>query len=166
MKVIRTLEDPTAELRVELRQHANNYFSYRLFAREGSRWKPSKACFKFEFSSYAGAFVRAARELPWLANAVGAASNDSRHAYHLELSRGLAFRFATFSAMDFANDHDHCIACMAKFADFESDGILHEGFVTKYVIPDGSGHWQWNWVCAACFRDFQESLAWRLEPAG
>jgi len=39
----------------------------------------------------------------------------------------------------------------------------HCGFVTRFDRPDGSGSWQWNWVCSRCFNGLRELLQWRIE---
>jgi hypothetical protein len=50
-------------------------------------------------------------------------------------------------------DHDHCQFCNAKFAAFEGQGILLQGWTT----PD-----EYHWVCDACFADFRDRFAWRV----
>jgi len=57
-------------------------------------------------------------------------------------------------------DHDHCVACWAKVAEFEGQEIIHEGYVT---LPDNSKNdrYQW-WICPECFSDLSMTLGWAV----
>ena len=50
------------------------------------------------------------------------------------------------------NDHDHCVFCWDKFAEY--DGCRHEGYCTE----DGM-----DWICEVCFDDFKERFGWRVK---
>lgn len=49
------------------------------------------------------------------------------------------------------NDHDHCVFCWDKFAEY--DGCLHEGYSTRD---------RYYWICQSCFRDFQARFCWKV----
>jgi len=51
----------------------------------------------------------------------------------------------------------------SRFNVVEWPGVQHEGYVTRYKIPNGSGLWQWNWVCQECFAKLSETMQWRSE---
>ncbi len=51
-------------------------------------------------------------------------------------------------------DHDHCEFCWAKFMEEELPGVLHYGYTTVD---------HYRWVCEACFEDFRDRFAWRVE---
>lgn len=56
-------------------------------------------------------------------------------------------------------DHDHCVACWAKFSD-DIPGALCEGYST------GSGHdpgIRNEWVCNECFSRLAEELRWTTD---
>jgi hypothetical protein len=52
-------------------------------------------------------------------------------------------------------DHDHCEFCSAKFMVDDLPDVLHEGYCTLD---------ERHWICAACFDDFNEMLAWIVVP--
>jgi hypothetical protein len=81
----------------------------------------------------------------------------------MERLRGLSFRLAAYKT-EIHGDHDHCSACWQKLMEKEWPGLQHEGYVTRYSIPNGSGDWQWNWVCSKCFSDLRETMQWTVEP--
>jgi len=57
-------------------------------------------------------------------------------------------------------DHDHCVACWAKFAEFEDskEPIKHEGYTTCSDYRHGA---EYDWVCLQCFADFMVAMEWR-----
>jgi hypothetical protein len=59
-------------------------------------------------------------------------------------------------------DHDHCAACMAKFAEFEGPDIQHEGYTTRADYPRGAGY---EWICMACFSDLKHATGWTEAPS-
>jgi hypothetical protein len=98
---------------------------------------------------------------------------------------GLSFRLQRYQAPTDEWDHDHCCGCWAKFAGFDGEGILHEGFMTSMPSDDGppdpdfiddckakgmtcirepiiSG-FALRWVCCGCFEEFREVLGFRLQ---
>lgn len=57
-------------------------------------------------------------------------------------------------------DHDHCVVCGAKFAEFDGEDILHEGYATTGEYPRGADY---EWVCKTCFDELQTALNWIAE---
>jgi hypothetical protein len=57
-------------------------------------------------------------------------------------------------------DHDHCAACMAKFAELDGPDILHEGYATGDDDVKGANY---EWVCAKCFTELQPVLGWTCD---
>ena len=55
-------------------------------------------------------------------------------------------------------DHDHCLACNAKFAEAEGTGILHEGYTTCSDYMRGA---EYHWICPTCFTELKPDLGWR-----
>ena len=55
-------------------------------------------------------------------------------------------------------DHDHCVACWAKLAEFGGPGVHREGYATTADHTRGEGYY---WICPQCFLDLQEELQWR-----
>jgi hypothetical protein len=158
VRTIRTIEHPNGRHRIEFYRRGDGTFGYRQSEMVRKRWRRSDQT----EAEFAAAVVYAAEATGWLANALQS-STDWRQNYHLELSRGLTFRFAVYEEHVFG-DHAHCLACSAKFAQWDWPDVQHEGCVTRYHVPDGSGRWQWNWVCAQCFQDLRAQLDWQLEP--
>jgi hypothetical protein len=58
-------------------------------------------------------------------------------------------------------DHDHCVACWAKFSD-SIPGTLHEGYMTGVDHPRGL---RLDWVCDDCFSKLKEELQWTTGSA-
>jgi hypothetical protein len=54
-------------------------------------------------------------------------------------------------------DHDHCMACWAKFAESEGPEILNEGYAT---VADSQWGLDYHWVCLQCFADLHELMEW------
>jgi len=56
-------------------------------------------------------------------------------------------------------DHDHCVACWAKFMeqDDPTEEIEHEGWTTTALYIHGA---RYEWVCLQCFADFREAMGW------
>jgi hypothetical protein len=81
---------------------------------------------------------------------------------HLELQphlRDLSFRKKPYREYRPGWDHDHCVACGAKLAEFESptEVILHEGFATTEDMPRGADYY---WACSECFQLFKAEMNW------
>src|SRR3954454_11887295 len=94
MRNSREIEHPNGRHRLKLfddKQGAWRYQQYDLFRK---RWRavlePAGP-----FESYARTLVEAQNAMPWVTSAVSDQS-DWRHGWHLELSRGLAFRFTQY----------------------------------------------------------------------
>ena len=72
--------------------------------------------------------------------------------------QGLTLHFRRYTRWSESWDHDHCVACWAKFAEFDGPEILHEGYATG---PDYVHGENYAWVCPRCFYDLQRALEWR-----
>jgi hypothetical protein len=70
---------------------------------------------------------------------------------------GFKLRRKKYSAPRKDWDHDHCIACWAKFADFDGPGILHEGYATTSESKWGEDY---HWVCPTCFIELHDVMHW------
>jgi hypothetical protein len=72
--------------------------------------------------------------------------------------RGLALLRRPYMKWSESWDHDHCAACWAKFAEFEGEGIQHEGYATP---PGYHGEREgYDWVCITCFDDLKNEMGW------
>ncbi len=49
-------------------------------------------------------------------------------------------------------DHDHCVACWAKFMESGAD-VLTEGYATED---------SYHWICSDCLRDLKDEMGWTL----
>jgi hypothetical protein len=76
-------------------------------------------------------------------------------------------------------DHEHCRLCWAKFAEWEADDVLNEGYVLDFErsaefnsederttsFPEegvrmvGSPTEE-TWICGTCFEDFKDHFQW------
>jgi hypothetical protein len=74
-----------------------------------------------------------------------------------EQIRGVKLRRKKYSAPRKDWDHDHCMACWAKFADFDGPDILHEGYATTAESKWGEDY---HWVCSTCFTDLRDVMNW------
>jgi hypothetical protein len=82
---------------------------------------------------------------------------------HLEQQpflRDVAFRRSRYRKYRPGWDHDHCVGCWAKFAEFDSpeETILHEGFATTDEFARGA---EYYWACQDCFTTFKDQMGWR-----
>src|SRR5258708_6096562 len=141
----RLLASPDGREKVELFGPHKGTYGFRLWQRRRKAWRQAGEICQFE--NYARAVVEAGRQIAWIGRALGPEHGDSRLSYHLELLRGYTFQFAVYVEVKYGDDHHHCSACMAKLAEQDWPGAQHEGYVTRYSIPDGSGRAQWNWIC-------------------
>jgi hypothetical protein len=149
--------------KIELSGPHNGLYGFRLWRRKRKAWRREAEIFQFD--SYARAVVEAAKQVDWLGQALTPPPPaDHRLTYHLELLRGHTFQFSAYTEEDFGHDH-HCSACWVKIAEGEW-ADLHQGFVTTYYIPDGSGNSQWNWLCEKCFSDLKDSMQWQVGESG
>jgi len=160
LRLLNRLFSPDEREKIELSGPHDGAYGFRLWRRKRKAWRHEAEIFQFD--SYARAVVEAAEQVEWLARAL--TPTDSLLSYHLELLRGQTFQFSVYREESFGDDHYHCSACRAKIAEGEWADV-HHGFVTRYQIPDGSGHSQWNWLCEKCFTDLKASMQWQIcEP--
>ena len=54
-------------------------------------------------------------------------------------------------------DHDHCEACMTKFAEFDGPDFQHEGYAACEEYPRGASY---AWVCLRCFDELHVEMGW------
>jgi hypothetical protein len=74
---------------------------------------------------------------------------------NLQRLKGLRFVRAVFRKRRDDWDHEHCVGCWQKFAEFGNPPeVLHGGF--REVERD-------EWVCPDCFEAFREELNWSVE---
>jgi hypothetical protein len=100
----------------------------------------------------------------------------------LERLRASSFQLADYTAPNAEWDHDHCVGCWAKFADFDAPEVLHRGYFTIAQFDDEppevppliqqareSGRDVMKkpdtkeWVCPECFEELRSALDWKLE---
>jgi hypothetical protein len=151
---------PNGRERVELSGPQDGVYGFRIWRCKRKIWRKQQETYRFD--SYACAVVEAAREIDWLGRALSPGT-DWRITYHLELLRGYAFEFSAYSEQRFGSDHYHCSACWQKIAEYVAADVRHEGYFTRYSIPDNSGASPWNWVCDNCFQDLQAKMNWTVE---
>lgn len=72
-------------------------------------------------------------------------SNQFNYLYKSELKKKNFIETAT-------RDHTHCSFCWEKFG--EADNLLHQGYCTNDEC---------HWICASCFRDFNEIFGWIVD---
>jgi hypothetical protein len=77
--------------------------------------------------------------------------------------KGVRLQRRKWKATPDGSDHDHCAVCWAKLAEWDSPGILHEGYTTCDDFVHGAGY---EWVCEMCFTDLKDDMEWRLVPPG
>jgi len=160
MRKFHAIQHQNGRHRVDFFQDKDGAWRYQPVALVKKRWR-TISDLAGPFDSYALALVHANQALPWIILALDE-NPEWRHKWHLELLRGLAFRFARFDESQHS-DHAHCSACWKTLVPDHSAGpdMDHEGYLTRYFIPDGSGKWQWNWLCTACFQDLRAALLWQ-----
>ena len=73
--------------------------------------------------------------------------------------KGLRLHFRRYTRWSDDWDHDHCEACMAKFAEFDGENILHEGYASGDDYRHGAGY---AWICGECFNDLKDDMNWSL----
>jgi hypothetical protein len=56
-------------------------------------------------------------------------------------------------------DHDHCVACWAKFAEFDGPDIQREGYATCEDYQYGACY---EGICRACFSDLKDDMDWTV----
>jgi hypothetical protein len=54
-------------------------------------------------------------------------------------------------------DHDHCILCFKKLAEWDGPDIAHEGYTTLADYKFGADY---HWVCRQCFSELREIMQW------
>jgi hypothetical protein len=74
--------------------------------------------------------------------------------------RGVAWRLTKYRQYRPGWDHDHCVGCWAKFAEFDSaaETILHEGYATTGEYDLGA---EYCWACRECFETFKSQMDWK-----
>jgi hypothetical protein len=163
LRLFNLLISPNEREKIELSGPHEGAYGFRLWRRKRKVWRRDAEIFQFD--TYARAVVEAAKRVDWLGQALTPPlPADSRLTYHLELLRGHTFQFSVYTEACFG-DHDHCSACRAKIAEGEW-ADFHQGYVTRYRIPDGSGHAQWNWLCEKCFSDLKDPMQWQIGESG
>jgi hypothetical protein len=73
-------------------------------------------------------------------------------------TRGFAFTWRTYTKPRDDWDHDHCEGCGVKFAEFDGEDILREGYASDARYKDRPGYY--DWVCAKCFADLGDAMGW------
>ena len=164
MRIHRTITDASGRHRVVIRQQAEG-FTVEEWEQVNKRWSRTQSQLDGRsFPSYAAAVVAIGRHCAWLVEALSAELSDAISLpYHLELLRGMTYRFQAYPCGDFG-DHHHCENCWAKFMFRDEPDILQEGYAGRYFIPGGNGEWQWSWICRDCFERFRERLQWEVNP--
>ncbi len=73
--------------------------------------------------------------------------------------RGVRFQRMRYREYRPGWDHDHCVACWAKFAEFDdpNEPIQHEGYTTCADYEHGA---EYDWVCLECFSLFKDAMGW------
>jgi hypothetical protein len=73
--------------------------------------------------------------------------------------KGVRLQYLRYTQPSPTWDHDHCAGCWAKFAEFEGEDILHEGYTTCEDDPRGACC---DWVCPSCFGDLKDEMQWTV----
>ena len=100
----------------------------------------------------------------------------------LEHLRASSFQLADYTPPTAEWDHDHCVGCWTKFANFDAPDVLHSGYFTFVQFEDEpleeppliqqareSGCDVMKkpdtkeWVCQECFEEFRKTLDWKLK---
>lgn len=73
--------------------------------------------------------------------------------------RGVKFYRKGYRAYRPGWDHDHCVACWAKFQEHGSDlePVETLGYTTGQEYERGPGY---EWVCSTCFADYKIEMGW------
>lgn len=66
---------------------------------------------------------------------------------------GATLNFIRYQAPSDTWDHDHCEFCWAKFAEWDGEEILKEGYNTQDKR---------DWICPRCFEDFKVRFNWTV----
>ncbi len=69
--------------------------------------------------------------------------------------RGVHFQRKQYRAYRPGWDHDHCIACWAKFE--ATEPTPRDGYTT---CPDYQHGAEYDWVCPECFVLFKDEMGW------
>jgi hypothetical protein len=89
-------------------------------------------------------------------------TDDSDKKWRIDNARhitGVRLQFRPYTRWSESWDHDHCVACWAKFAEFDGADILREGYATCDDYPKGACY---EWVCATCFADLRDEMKWTV----
>jgi hypothetical protein len=73
--------------------------------------------------------------------------------------RGAKLQFRHYIRWSDDWDHDHCVGCWVKFAEFLGQDIQNEGYTTCEDYKHGAGY---DWVCRQCFDELKDQLKWSL----
>ena len=85
---------------------------------------------------------------------------DGREDWRVATARhlaGLKLRRKPYQRYSESWDHDHCVACSAKFAEFDGPDVQHVGPTTGDDYKFGADY---EWVCPRCFSELQPVLGW------
>jgi hypothetical protein len=74
-----------------------------------------------------------------------------------KILKGVVLRRKKYSAPRKDWDHDHCLACWAKLAEFDGPEILHEGYATTAESKWGADY---HWICPTCFTELRDVMNW------
>ena len=160
VRIHKEFVSPNGREKVELFGPRDGLYGFRVWKCQRKAWRRIReTC---QLRSYARAVYEATGQTSWLASVLHAQS-DPRLTYHLELLRGYAFRFALYDQERYIDIEYRCSACGNRISGTDSSASLHQGYVTRYCIPDDSGEWQWNWICEKCFCDRRVDLQWCVE---
>ena len=152
VRIHKIFVSPDGREEVELFGPKNGLYGFRLWECKRKAWRRiTEAC---QFSCYVSVCYDPGEQIGWL---------RCLPAYDLEHLRGLSFAHADYTVIRFGSDHDHCVACPAKFMESGWPNELHVGFVARCPIPHGSGAWAWVWVCEQCFPELRTEMQWQLE---
>lgn len=73
--------------------------------------------------------------------------------------RGVRFQRGRWRLRQADWDHDHCVGCHGRFAEFDrlDEPIFHDGFTTCADYQHGA---EYDWVCPECFALFKDEMGW------
>ncbi len=86
-------------------------------------------------------------------------SPDDWRVLNARFLRGARLQFSRYTRWSDTWDHDHCAGCWAKFAEFDGEGIQHEGFTTCADYTKGA---RYEWVCIDCFNALHQYMEWTV----
>ncbi len=72
--------------------------------------------------------------------------------------QGATFRRKQYLQRSTHADHDHCAGCTVKFAEYQAQGVLAEGYAVTADYKHGEDY---KWVCPECFAALRDQLRWQ-----